>query len=63
MKTNGYWRGVLSSRTDSIDQYVKSVAASAERLKNLTPAQIQEAAKLYLDTQNYAHFVFLPAKK
>jgi zinc protease len=62
VKTNAYWMGVLSSRTESIDDYLKNTALSAERMKNLTPAQIQEAAKLYLDIQNYAHFVLLPAK-
>ena len=28
--------------------------------KSLTPAQIQEAAKLYFNTNNYARFVLLP---
>jgi predicted Zn-dependent peptidase len=32
-------------------------------LKNLTPALIQEAAKKYLDTTNYARFVLLPETK
>jgi predicted Zn-dependent peptidase len=29
-------------------------------VKRLTPAQIQAAAKLYLDVTNYARFVLLP---
>ena len=30
-------------------------------IKNLTASQIQEAAKKYFDTSNYARFVLLPA--
>ena len=29
-------------------------------IKSLTPAQIQDAAKKYFDTTNYARFVLLP---
>ena len=49
------WRATRRART--------SPACSAPydaMIKNLTPAQIQEAAKKYFDTTNYARFVLLP---
>ena len=61
-KQNGYWVGVLISRDESPDDYTKLMAASDERLKNLSVALVQEAARKYLDPKNHVKFVLVPEK-
>ena len=60
LKQNSYWLSGIVTR----DQYGEDIAgllAPYDALvKNINAAQVQEAAKRYFDTKNYARFVLLP---
>ena len=60
LKQNRYWLGNIMGREQAGENIAGLLGAYDEMIKNLTPAQIQEAAKKYFDTQNYARFVLLP---
>jgi zinc protease len=61
-KTNGYWLNKLQeTQMYQYDPYL--VFGSEKRIKNLTVASIQEAAKRYFSETNYVHAVLLPEKK
>ncbi len=61
-KTNGYWAGNLVAR-DRAGEDVGGLGTSYDvMVKGLTAAQLQDAAKKYLNTANYAKFVLLPGK-
>jgi zinc protease len=62
VKTNGYWAGNIVAR-DRAGEDIGGLGAPYDAfLRNLTPAQIQEAAKRYLNTASYMKFVLLPEK-
>jgi zinc protease len=58
-KLNEYWMEQLTSSL-SADLDPSDVLRYPEFIESLTPAMIQEAARKYLNTANYAHFTLLP---
>jgi zinc protease len=63
VKTNGYWRGNILSRDQNGEDIAGLLEPYEAMIRNLSPRQIQDAAKRYFNTQNYAKFVHLPEKK
>jgi zinc protease len=62
IKTNEYWSGNMVAR-DRAGEDIGGLGAPYDVLVNgLTAAQLQDAAKKYLNTANYAKFVLLPEK-
>jgi zinc protease len=62
-KTNAYWQNNLAARDQAGEDLAGLLGAYDQMVKSLTPAQIQQAAKLYFDTKNYLRFVLLPETK
>ena len=60
LKTNGYWVSNIAARDEAGEDLAGLLAAYDAMIRNLTPAQIQAAARLYLDKKNYARFLLLP---
>jgi zinc protease len=60
LKTNGYWVGNISGRDQSGEDIAGLLEPYDRLIRSLTPAQVQQAARLYFDTKNYARFVLLP---
>jgi zinc protease len=60
LKQNSYWLGNIIGREQGGEDPAGLVGPYEVMIKGLTPAQIQEAAKTYLNTANYARFVLLP---
>jgi zinc protease len=63
VKQNSYWVGNLLARTQAGEDITGLLGAYDAMIRALTPAQIQEAAKKYFDTNNYARFILLPENK
>ena len=63
LKQNSYWVGNLLARTQAGEDITGLLDAYDAMIRALTPAAIQEAAKKYFDTANYARFVLLPQTK
>jgi zinc protease len=63
LKQNNYWLGNLLARTQAGEDITGLLDAYDAMIRGLTPAQIQETAKKYLDTSNYARFILLPETK
>jgi len=63
LKQNSYWVGNLLARTQAGEDITGLLDAYDAMIRGLTPAQIQDAAKKYFDTTNYARFVLLPETK
>jgi zinc protease len=62
IKTNEYWASNLVGR-DRAGEDISGLGAAYDAfLRNLTAAQLQEAARRYLDTSHYMKFVLLPEK-
>ena len=61
VKQNSFWLGNIMGREQSGEDITGLLGAYDAMIKNLTASQIQEAAKKYFDTSNYARFVLLPA--
>ncbi|HEU4996069.1 MAG TPA: insulinase family protein [Gemmatimonadaceae bacterium] len=60
LKQNNYWLSVIVAR-DQAGEDIAGVMGPYEAMaRNVTAAQIQDAAKKYFDTSNYARFVLLP---
>ena len=60
LKQNSYWLGNIIGREQAGEDITGLVGPYEQMIKSLTPAQIQEAAKTYFNTANYARFVLLP---
>ena len=60
LKTNGYWAGNIASRDQAGEDVAGLLEPYDRMIRNLTAAQVQQAARLYFDTRNYARFVLLP---
>jgi zinc protease len=60
LKQNTYWLGNIAARDQAGEDLNGLLAAYDAMIKGLTGAQIQAAAKQYLNTANYARFVLLP---
>jgi zinc protease len=61
LKQNGFWLSNIAARDQAGEDLAGLLDETA--IRNLTPAQIQAAAKQYLDLGNYARFVLLPEAK
>ena len=61
-KTNEYWVGNMVARSRAGEDIGGLGAAYDALVKGLTAIQLQEAAKKYFNTANYAKFILLPAK-
>jgi len=60
VKTNAYWLGNIAARDQAGEDLGGLGAPYDQMVRALTPAMIQEAAKKYFNTANYARFVLLP---
>ncbi|MEO5590206.1 MAG: insulinase family protein [Gemmatimonadaceae bacterium] len=60
VKTNAYWLGNIAARDQAREDLAGLGEAYDRMVKGLTPAMIQQAAKTYFNTKNYARFVLLP---
>ncbi|MDO8502083.1 MAG: insulinase family protein [Gemmatimonadaceae bacterium] len=60
VKTNPYWITNIAARDQAGEDLSGLGSAYDEMVKRLTPAMIQQAAKTYFNTANYARFVLLP---
>jgi zinc protease len=60
VKTNAYWVGNIAARDQAGEDLAGLGPAYDEMVRKLTPAMIQQAARKYFDTSNYARFVLLP---
>lgn len=61
LKTNAFWLSLLSSSLQHHED-PSHIFTYEDRVKRLTPKDIQEAAKIYLDTNNYIQVVMYPEK-
>jgi zinc protease len=60
LKTNSYWLSGISTRDQSGEDMAGLLAPYDELVKKISAPMIQDAAKKYFDTKNYARFVLLP---
>ena len=60
LKTNAYWRANIAGRDQAGEDIAGLLEPYDRMIRNLSPAQIQQAAVKYLDTRNYARFILLP---
>lgn len=60
VKQNNFWLSNIMGREQSGEDVNGLLGAYDAMIKGLTPALIQDAAKKYFDTTNYARFVLLP---
>ena len=61
VKTNGYWLSVLRSSKEQGEDPARVLRYEA-RVKALTAADVQQAARQYIDTQNMVQLVLNPVK-
>ncbi|MBC3808482.1 insulinase family protein [Undibacterium seohonense] len=61
LKTNGFWLATLSNALQQQEDPAH-IFSFEERVKSLTTKDIQEAAKIYLDINNYIQVVMYPEK-
>jgi zinc protease len=59
LKLNAYWLGQLASRAEA-DEPLSDILTYEQMVNALTPKMIQDAARKYLNTENYARFILLP---
>ncbi len=59
-RQNNYWVANIMSRDEAGEDLVGLTSVYDEMVKRLTPAMLQDAAKQYFNTSNYARFVLLP---
>jgi zinc protease len=60
LKQNSYWLNNIIARDEAGEDLGGLTSVYDEMVKRLTPAQLQQAAKQYFNTANYARFVLLP---
>jgi zinc protease len=60
LKENNYWLSGIATRDQSGEDIAGLLSPYDDLVKKITPAQLQQAAKQYFDTRNYARFVLLP---
>jgi zinc protease len=62
LRENGYWLGrIQSALLDGTDPH--EILTHEERVNALTAAEVQDAARRYLDTENVVQVVLYPEKK
>jgi zinc protease len=59
-KQNSYWLGNIIARDASGEDLGGLTTVYDDMVKRLTPAQIQQSARQYFNSNNYARFVLLP---
>ena len=59
-KQNGYWLGNIAARDQANEDLAGLLAPYDAMVAKLSPAQIQQAARQYFNTANFAKFVLLP---
>ena len=62
LKQNSYWLSGILSRDEAGEDIAGLLAPYDDLVKNISAAQIQQSAKQYFNTKNYARFVLLPEK-
>jgi zinc protease len=62
VKTNAYWLGNIAARDQAGEDLAGLGAPYDEMVRKLTGADLQRAARLYFNIENYARFVLLPEK-
>ncbi len=62
-KQNAYWLGNIAGRDQAGEDLTGLLGAYDAMIRALTPAQIQDAARRYFDTGNYARFVLRPERE
>ena len=60
LKQNAYWLANIAGRDQAGEPLAGLLAPYDRMVRELTPAQIQAAARRYFDTRNYAKFTLLP---
>jgi len=60
LKQNAFWISNIMLREQSGDDVAALLGLYDDMIRTLTPAQVQQAAKMYFDMNNYARFVLLP---
>ena len=63
LKQNQYWLSAITTRDQAGEDIGGVMGAYDEMVRKLTAAQIQAAAKQYLNVSNYARFILLPESK
>jgi zinc protease len=62
LRENGYWLGrIQSALLDGTDP--NAILTHEARVEALSPAEVQEAARRYLDNNNYVQVVLYPQKE
>src|SRR5260221_8155019 len=59
-RQNNYWVANIMSRDEAGEDLVGLTSQYDEMVKRLTAAMLQDAARQYFNTSNYARFVLLP---
>jgi len=59
-RQNAYWLTNIMARDEAGEDLGGLTSVYDEMVKKLTPAMLQQAAKQYFNTANYARFVLLP---
>ena len=60
LEQNAYWLGNIAGRDQAGEPLAGLLGPYDQMVRELTPAQIQAAARRYFDTRNYAKFTLLP---
>jgi len=60
LKTNGFWSANIAGRDQAGESLAGLLEPYDEMVRKLNPLLIQQAARKYLDTRNYARFILLP---
>jgi zinc protease len=60
LRQNGYWMGNIVARDRAGEDLSGILSSYDEMVRGLTPQQIQDAARKYFDTGNYARVILLP---
>ena len=63
IKENSYWISNIVARDQAGEDFAGLLGPYDESVKKLTAAQLQAAARKYLDRKNYARFVLLPEER
>jgi hypothetical protein len=60
LKQNAFWMNSIVTRGQTGDDVAALLAPYDAMIANLTPAQVQQAARMFFNTNNVARFVLLP---
>ena len=63
VKENAYWLSNIVAREQAGEDLAGLLGPYDESVRKLTSAQLQAAARKYLDKKNYARFVLLPEER